>query len=272
MTRSYTMPSKVYDHLTDKEKLYNIEKYYVKEKLSFSDIAKKFETYANKIRRDAKKFGIQIRNKSEAQSNAIKTGKHKHPTKGQKRDEKTKNKIGMSVMKAWDDLDEDQILERKAKSKLAWEKLDKDHKENMLSLANKAVRQSSKTGSKLEKFILEALLENGYVVEFHKEQILSNTKLQIDLFLPILNIAIEVDGPSHFEPVWGTETLQKNKKYDKKKTGLILGKGLKLIRIKQNYDYSKSRARIVYGKLLEAIKEMSTNSDTKSIDIQDTLK
>ena len=262
------MSSLKYENFTDKEKLQILNKEYTKEKKSFADIAKIYDTYSNKIRRDAKKLGIPIRNKSEAQSNALKTGKHKHPTKGKIRDEETKSKIGLSVMQSWDNLDEAQLKERKHKSKLLWQSLDDEHKENMIASANRAVRESSKIGSKLEKYLLKMLLSSGMVVEFHKEQILSNTKLQIDLFLPTMNIAIEVDGPSHFLPVWGDDALKKNKKYDKKKTGLIIGKGLSLIRIKQSHDYSKTRAHMVYQRLIEAIEEVKTNQG-KIIEIED---
>lgn len=262
------MSSRKYKSLTEQQKISLIKEQYLVHKKSFADIANEVGTYANKIRRDAKKFGITIRNKSEAQENALKTGKHKHPTKGEKRDENTKVKIGLSVMKAWDDLDDSQLEERKNKSKLAWQSMDDDQKENIIAAANDAVRKSSKLGSKLEKFLLTELLNNGYVVEFHKEQILSNTKLQIDLFLPTMNIAIEVDGPSHFLPVWGDEALARNKRYDQKKTGLIIGKGLSLIRIKQLHDFSKSRSVIVYKRLIDAINTIG-NSQGKTIEIED---
>jgi very-short-patch-repair endonuclease len=263
------MSYRKYSDLSDKDKAKYLKQYYVDDGLSFADIAIKFDTYANRVRRDAKKLGIPIRDKSEAQINALNSGKHKHPTKGTKRDQSIKDKIGLSVMKSWEDMSDKELEQRKKKSKLAWEKLDEDQKANIIAAANQAVRLSSKTGSKLEKFLLTNLLSDGFVVEFHKEQILSNTKLQIDLFLPILNIAIEVDGPSHFLPVWGDDVLAKNQKYDKKKTGLIIGKGLSLIRIKQLNDYSKARALIVYAKLLEAIKEISNTKD-KTIEIEDS--
>lgn len=261
--------SKKYSSMSDKDKTKHIKEYYIDKGMSFADIAVELNTYANKIRRDAKKFGIKIRDKSEAQSNALSSGKHKHPTKGKKRDQKTKEKIGLSVMKSWDGLSEKELTIRKQKSKLAWENLDENQKANIISMANQAVRESSKTGSKLEKFLLKRLLDDGYNVDFHKEQILSNTKLQIDLFLPILSIAIEVDGPSHFLPVWGQDVLDKNKKYDQKKTGLIIGKGLSLIRVKQLTDFSKTRALIIYNKLVEAIQIIKTTNQ-KLIEIEDS--
>jgi very-short-patch-repair endonuclease len=259
-----------YNKLSDQQKIALINEQYLVQKKSFADIASECGTYANKIRRDAKKLGIPIRDKSAAQINALQTGKHKHPTKGLSRDEITKSKIGLSVMKSWDDMDQQTLDARKHKSKLAWQALDDDQKENIIASANQAVRKSSKTGSKLEKFLLQKLLEDGFVVEFHKEQILSNTKLQIDLFLPTMNLAIEVDGPSHFLPVWGEDVLARNQKYDKKKTGLIIGKGLSLIRVKQIHDYSQSRASIVYTKLINAIKDIK-NSNEKTIEIEDSL-
>lgn len=264
------MSSLNYNKLTDQQKKELIKKYYINDKKSFADIAKECDTYANRIRRDAQKFKIQIRDKKEAQKNALKTGKHKHPTKGKTRDIATKTKIGMSVMKSWEDMDDNELELRKQKSKLVWDSMDDDKRNNIIASANKAVRESSKKGSKLEKFLLQQLLSEGYVVEFHKEQMLLTTKLQIDLFLPTMNIAIEVDGPSHFLPVWGEDALAKNQKYDKKKTGLIIGKGLSLIRVKQTHDYSKSRAIIVCDKIIDAIKILK-DSKGKTIEIEDSL-
>jgi len=262
------MSYKNYSHYSDHDKKQIIEKLYIDKGLSFASIAEELNTYANKIRRDALKYQIPIRDKSAAQANAIKTGSHKHPTKGTERSESTKNKIGKSVMKSWDNLDDKELKKRKNKAKQLWNRLSDDEKQHRLNLANQAVRTSSKVGSKLEHFLLKQLVSNGYKVDFHKEQILTNTKLQIDLFLPTMNIAIEVDGPSHFLPVWGADTLAKNQKYDKKKTGLILGKGLKLIRIKQTHDFSKSRASVLYDKLEQAIDKIK-NSTKRSIEIED---
>ena len=259
-----------YTNLNEQQQKDILQKEYIVNKQSFADIATKYNTYANKIRRDAKKFGLKIRNKSQAQSNALKTGKHKHPTEGKKREDSVKDKIGLSVMKSWNNMDEAVLEKRKEKNKAAWQSLSDDQKDNMIKSANKAVRESSKLGSKLEKFLLNSLLSEGFVVEFHKEQILSNTKLQIDLFLPTMGIAIEVDGPSHFLPVWGQDALDKNQKYDKKKNGLIIGKGLSLIRIKQEHDYSKSRSSVIHSRVLEAIKEL-TNTTGKTIEIEDSI-
>ena len=261
-----------YNKLSDKQKKDLLIKEYEKSNKSFKDIADQYLTYANKIRRDAIKYGIKIKDKSQAQKNALKKGKSIHPTKGKNRPQEVKDKIGLSVMNSWENLDATTLQQRKDKARQNWENFSEDIKQNILREANIAVREASKGGSKLEKFLLEQLLHDGHKVDFHKEQSLSNTKLQIDLFLPTLNIAIEVDGPSHFEPVWGEEALKRNKGYDNKKTGLIIGKGLVLIRIKQTKDFSKSRAKVIYNNLRQIINDISNKfpeSNHRNIEIGD---
>lgn len=262
-----------YNKLSDNQKKQFIVTEYEINNRSFKDIAISVGTYANKIRRDAIKYNIKIKDKSTAQKNALKTGKAIHPTKGLTRSDEVKNKIGLSVMEAWDNLDAKTLKDRKDKARQNWENLSDDTKENILREANIAVREASKKGSKLEKFLLENLIKDGYRVEFHKEQSLLNTKLQIDLFLPTLNIAIEVDGPSHFKPVWGQENLKRNKGYDNKKTGLILGKGLVLIRIKQTKDFSKARGLSIYNNLkqhIANIQQKFPDKDNRNLEIGDS--
>ncbi|MFM7796036.1 MAG: hypothetical protein ACKO7N_04660, partial [Candidatus Nitrosotenuis sp.] len=261
-----------YSSLSDKQKKELIKKEYETNKKSFRDIAEQVGTYANKIRRDAEKFKIKIRDKSQAQKNALKEGQVKHPTKGKQRSEDVKAKIGMGVLNSWENLDDATIEQRKQKARQNWENLSEDVKANILKQANGAVREASKKGSKLELYLLEQLLSDGYRVDFHKEQTLANTKLQIDLFLPTLNVAIEVDGPSHFQPVWGADTLKRNKGYDNKKSGLILGKGLVLIRIKQLKDFSPSRAQLIYNDLLSTLQNIQKqfpDKDHRTIELGD---
>ncbi len=259
-----------YKSMSDNQKKDLIQNLYEIEKKSFQDIAALYGTYPNKVRRDAIKFKIQIRDKSSAQKNALTTGKHKHPTKGTVRDSATKRKIGQSLIESWENLTDKELDERKLKAKQNWEKLSEDEKLQMLQKANEAVRKSSKEGSKLEKFIFNCLLKDGYKAIFHQEQTLSNTKLQIDLAIPSMNTAIEIDGPSHFLPVWGDEALERNVKYDNKKEGLIIGKGLILIRIQQTKEFSNTRALLVYEKLKDVLVSIQNRTiDSKIIHLQD---
>lgn len=251
----------MYQKMSDFDKKKLITDLYVEKKMSFGDIAKEYGTYPNKIRRDAMKFNLPVRNRSEAQKNVLQSGKVDHPTQGKKRSSEEKDKISLGVHSSWNKLSDKEKNKRKQDSKKRWNAMDDKVKANMLNAAHIAIRKSSVEGSKLEKFILAKLLEQNYKVHFHKEQILANTKLQIDIFLPEDNIAIEVDGPSHFEPVWGEDSLSRNQAYDQKKTGLILGKGIKLIRIKQTGDYSKAKAIILTQQLMDLLGTISSSQD-----------
>jgi very-short-patch-repair endonuclease len=252
----------IYDYsiLSNEEKEKLIKQMYEVENLSFGDISQKLNTYPNRIRRDAKKFNIKIKNKSEAQKNALLTGKHQHPTKDKGHSVSTKKKIGTALVDSWERMDQSEIDRRRDLAKENWKNMSNDQKENMKTKANKAVRETSKLGSKLEHYIHEKLIANGYRVEFHREQALLNTKLQIDIYLPDLLTAIEIDGPSHFLPVWGDDALKKNIAYDQKKTGLILGGGMSIIRVKQISDFSPTRADIIVEKILDILRGMSDKS------------
>ena len=249
-----------YNNLSDSEKADIINKLYVEEFRSFQDIAFMYHTYPNKVRRDAQKLGINIRSKSEAQRLALETGKHPHPTKGTTRNPETKQKIGRGVMNSWEHMSKEKLEQRSETARTNWDKLSEEQRKERFEKANEAVRETSRIGSKLERHLHQNLVHEGYRVERHKMQLLSNTKLHIDLFLPEKNIAIEVDGPSHSEPIWGEVALERAKTYDNKKTGLLLGKGLKLIRIKQSKDFSKARGALIAERLLKAIKEIETGT------------
>ena len=57
------------------------------------------------------------------------------------------------------------------------------------------------------------------------------------MYIPSLKTIIEIDGPSHFLPIWGEEKLQKQIKSDDQKTGLVLSKGFVVLRVKNMLDF-----------------------------------
>ena len=86
--------------------------------------------------------------------------------------------------------------------------------------------------SKIEKFIHEGLTKLGWEVIFHKRGLVSNEKLEVDLFIPSIKTAIEIDGPAHFLPIWGEENLQKHIRADAQKAGLLINRGFVVLRVK----------------------------------------
>mgnify|MGYP003627558173 CR=1 FL=1 len=231
---------------------------------SFGDIAKELGTYTNKVVRAAKKHGIEIRDRSAAQKAAIENGRHEHPTKGKKRDIAVKEKISNSVYSFWEGMDEEQKNQRAAKAKENWDNLPAEKKQEFHRLSGEAIRKASKEGSKLEKFIFSFLTSNGYRVEYHKEHLLLNERLHVDLFMPENSMAIEIDGPSHFKPIWGQEAFERTQKSDRQKSGLILNSGMILVRIKNTKGISEKYKRDISSKLLQVIQKIEKNFPSKN--------
>lgn len=253
--------AQAYSSMSDKEKLsFLLEAY---ENHSFKEIADACGTYTNKIVRDAKRLGIQPKDKSQAQKDALKRGSSTHPTKGKKRRDDVKVKISESISNMWDDMDEEE-RERRAKiSKENWESKTEQEKEEFIKVGVDAVRKSAKEGSKLEKYIYENLIKLGFTVRFHQE-ILLNQKLQIDILLPKDKIAIEVDGPSHHSPIWGDKTLKRNISADKQKNALLTTSGFVVIRIIQGKVLSEKYKRDVLKELISHIEKVQTKFPTQN--------
>ena len=226
---------------------------YKNENRSTYEIAKEFDTYPNKIRRILIKNGCEMKDKSTAQKNALKKGVASHPTKGKKRSDETKLKISESQAKVWDNLSNEERLQRSLIGKESWNKKTLEEKSVFLQKAGDAIRHAAKTGSKMEKFLLEALISEGFRVEFHKTQWLQNSELEIDLYVPDLKTVIEVDGPSHFEPVWGHENLARNQLSDMQKDGLVLRQGMIMVRVKQTKRLSQKVMRDTLDSLLDLL-------------------
>ena len=219
-------------------------------------IAEKLGTYPNKIRRVLKKHGVSLRDPSDAQKNALDTGRASHPTKGSKMSDSTKRKISESQGEVWDSLTAKEKKYRSQIGRDSWEQKTEEEKVALIESAQSAVRQSGRLGSKLEHFLLSELGKRKIRVQFHKDHWLQNQNLQVDLFLPDYRAAIEVDGPSHFKPVWGQDNLDKNIKSDQQKTGLVLSSGLAMIRIKQDQSLTQRYMRQTLSKLLNLLEEI----------------
>lgn len=188
--------------------------------------------YPNKIRRLLIKNGIELRDKSEAQKEALSSGRVSHPTKGRHRTQEEKLSISKTISEMWDNMPDEEKCKRAKISKDKWDKMTAAEKEALRSAAAKAIRDTVENGSKIEKFLLYNLRRLDYRVDFHTRNLLSTQKLQVDLFLPDLGVAIEVDGPSHYEPVWGQEALERTQWADQEKNGLLLGRGYCVIRLR----------------------------------------
>lgn len=230
-----------------RDKVYYHTEYTEKER-SIYDIADEHGVYPNKIRREIQACGISLRTRSQAQSAAIKHGRHQHPTKGKRRSDEVRNKISETMAGTWQAMDEEERLRRAACSRKQWDGMSDEQREQFRELAAKAVRRASKEGSKLERFIQCELLIRGHHVEFHPQEF----KVQVDILLTRLNACILVDGPSHFLPIWGEKHLDKKIAQDGEKIELLMQNNIAVIRVKH---LIKTLSEVQKRKLLDAVLE-----------------
>lgn len=140
------------------------------------------------------------------------------------------------MKKAWEQMDDEMYNQYVERARLHMKNMSQSDRQKMHEAAIKGVQIAGREGSKLEKFVFAELTKMGYVVEFHKKNLIVNQNLEIDLYIPSCKTIIEIDGPSHFLPIWGEEKLQKQIRADSEKTGLILSKGFIVFRIKTMKD------------------------------------
>jgi very-short-patch-repair endonuclease/DNA-binding CsgD family transcriptional regulator len=176
--------------------------------------------------------GAKLRTKSEAQALALQNGKSLHPTAGKKRNQATKLKIADSISSYWKNMPEEEREKRIEKARENWNTLTEAEREEFQKLASEALRKAAKEGSKMEKYLVAFLKQNGYDVVHHKKGLIVNEKLEVDIFLPAKKIVIEIDGPTHFLPIWGETNLQRHVRADTSKSGLLLARGFTIIRVK----------------------------------------
>ena len=245
---------------------------YTNHKKSTYEIAQELKTYPNKIRRALNTLGVELRDKSKAQTVAIQSGRHEHPTKGKKRTEAEKVAISNGMATYWDEMEESERERRSKISKKQWQEMSEEEKANLRKLAAEAVRKASKEGSKIEKFIYEGLTKAGYDVIFHKRGLVANDKLEVDLFVPSLKTAIEIDGPAHFLPIWGQENLERHIRADAQKAGLLINRGFVVLRVKniiRNLSQKNMRETLAgVGEQLEKIEKKFPPATKRLIEIE----
>lgn len=224
-----------------------------KEGQSPYEIAQALNTYANKVRRLLIKAGIELRDHSKAQSLALTSGRTDHPTKGKKRSEATKRAIGEKVYAHWQNKSEEEKEKWVENCRAKWESLSSGQKQHIYKLAGEGIRRAAKEGSSLEKFLNKFLTERGFDVIFHKKGLIPADKLEVDIFLPALKTIIEIDGPTHFLPIWGEDKLRQVMSADAHKSGLLLAEGYVIVRVKYIVKKLSNKRKIDLGEKVAAL-------------------
>lgn len=245
------------DVLLDKNLLV---KEYIDKAKSTTLIAKELGTHPNAVRRALIKCEIPLRTRSQSQKLSFSEGRKVPPLKDKVMDAATRLKISEALSESWKNMDPVKLKEHTEKSRERWNALSMKEKQTMWNAGAKAIRKTAKEGSQLEQYILVELKKAGYNAEFHKLFLTTNEKLEVDIYIPEIKTVIEIDGPSHFFPVWGEEALAKNRRADNDKSGNLISKGYVVVRVCHIVrNSSQAYKRGVSKQILDALSKIKTN-------------
>lgn len=237
-----------------------IKEQYEQQGRSPGDIANELHTYPNAIRRALEKNGVRLRDRSQAQSKAISTGRHPHPTIGKTHSPATRRLIGERVAEAYEAVGAEEKELRRKNARKRWKSMKKSQKQKLMSAAWKAVRKAVDEGSKLERFLLTGLSEARMSPVFHGGQ--------ADIELPG-KILIFVNGPSHYRPVWGDEALARTKSNDERKQADLIATGHSLIVVKNLVEHaSEIKYRTCLTQLLDVLESSLTEPRIYELEIK----
>jgi very-short-patch-repair endonuclease len=247
---------------------YIIDQYFNHQK-SAGEIAEELQTYPNKILRIIKRRGLKPRDKSESQIIALKDGRALHPTEGKERDEETKYKISESVANKHNNFSEEKKESIRKSLQKSWKKRSKADIVEMNKKALQNMSKAGREGSKIENFIFEKLEDLGYNPVRHKKGVIPNSNLEPDIILPDIKLIIEIDGPTHFKPIFGQDRLDKVIASDAEKNALFLQEGFCVLRVKyQCKTLSQYKKRKIISDIVESIEKIKLTHEITILDIE----
>ena len=225
------------------------------------EIAQVYDTYPNKIRRMFKKHGVDLKSKSEAQKNALKSGRTSHPTEGRVRTEEERLKISSGAVDAWGRIPDEERERRKELAKKRWDSHSGDYIKEFRDKGREAIIRARHEGTKFELFLKSKLADFGYEIIVHDGNLLEG-QLECDLHFPDIKTVIEVDGLHHRETLYGEEALKRVQKDDKRKDGLLMAMDYSMIRV--HYDDKDSSLyghHILLDKILSLLNQIESDKD-----------
>jgi len=125
------------------------------------------------------------------------------------------------------------------------------------------------TRSKLEKYIEKklTLIYPKLEVKYNKTDAINS---QLDIYIPSLKFAVELNGPIHYEPIFGQEKLNQTKNNDERKFQACLENKIELciIDTSKPKNFSEKSGEKVLSMITEIIdKKLADNQVTQLIDV-----
>ncbi len=97
-----------------------------------------------------------------------------------------------------------------------------------------------KLRSKLEEFLELKILEMFPYIELEICNRTLMSGLELDFYIPLINLAIEVNGIFHYEPIYSQELLNKIQIKDNRKIDFCFKQNIDLIIIKSIVDFHQN--------------------------------
>ena len=113
-----------------------------------------------------------------------------------------------------------------------------------------------KTGNRISKLeiFLQSMLE-GYRFEYNNRNICDG--LELDIFIPELKLAFEINGIVHYKPIYGEEKFNKIKEKDILKNKSCKDKNIIIITVKdESIRFSKKYGKEILSRIYEEIHKL----------------
>lgn len=101
---------------------------------------------------------------------------------------------------------------------------------------------------------IEQHIKNKYpnlIFNINDREILGG--LELDFYIPILQLAIEVNGPAHYKPIYGDESLIITQRHDIIKQKWCNKKGIRLLVITNLLNYNIDNSQEIFEKYIDPI-------------------
>lgn len=213
-----------------------LRRLYLDEGLSLRKIAAQLQRPLSTVNKYMKKYGIDRRSKSGAQSLFLEN--NDHPMQGKHHSQETKDQISGTLGAFWNDLDDakrEEYRERVGSGwKRKWAAMSDGEKTNMIAELNAAGRAKQGQGSRFERFVAAELNKRGYAVEIRTHNYMPSAKFEVDIALARQGVMIEVDGPTHFMDIYGEDALKRQQEKDAEKDEYLTQAGFGVLRVQDN--------------------------------------
>jgi very-short-patch-repair endonuclease len=228
---------------------------YVEKKRSTSEIAQEVGCFPEQIRRALRRFNIPVRSRIQASHNFYDNG-GENARKGYQFSEKEKETASISAKEYWlSNASKEARAKIAEKSQAYWDTVSDDEKQAIIERLHRACREAAANGSKAQRMIEKILKDKyHYVTMLGVVQIAGIGDLEVDIALPGVGIAIEVDGITHFRDVYSDDRYERAMEADKRKNDILTRAGWSVVRIVLKCDrYSKGACLMVCDKLHKMI-------------------